>query len=47
MVRNARIAIEGCGHGTLKAIYTSVATACQAKGWNGIDLLIIGGDFQV
>lgn len=47
MVRDARIAIEGCGHGTLKAIYASVTTACQAKGWDGVDLLIIGGDFQV
>ncbi|KAK0109721.1 hypothetical protein ONS95_002400 [Cadophora gregata] len=41
-----RIAVEGCGHGTLDAIYSSVATACEARGWDGVDLLIIGGDFQ-
>ncbi|KAL8782397.1 MAG: hypothetical protein Q9213_005400 [Squamulea squamosa] len=41
-----RIAVEGCGHGTLHAIYASVDIACQIQGWNGIDLLIIGGDFQ-
>ncbi|KAG0645764.1 Lariat debranching enzyme [Hyphodiscus hymeniophilus] len=42
-----RIAVEGCGHGTLDAIYASVTTAAQARGWDGVDLLIIGGDFQV
>ncbi|KAI1322096.1 lariat debranching enzyme, C-terminal domain-containing protein [Xylariaceae sp. FL0255] len=41
-----RVAIEGCGHGTLDAIYGSVATASKAQGWDGVDLLIIGGDFQ-
>ena len=41
-----RLAIEGCGHGTLHAIYASVAEACKQKCWPGIDLLIIGGDFQ-
>ncbi|KAI0452909.1 lariat debranching enzyme, C-terminal domain-containing protein [Xylaria acuta] len=41
-----RVAIEGCGHGTLDAIYTSVATASKARGWDGVDLLIIGGDFE-
>ncbi|KAI1388998.1 lariat debranching enzyme, C-terminal domain-containing protein [Hypoxylon trugodes] len=41
-----RIAVEGCGHGTLDAIYASVANSCKARGWDGIDLLIIGGDFQ-
>ena len=35
------------GHGTLHAIYASVDHACQIKGWDGVDLLIIGGDFQV
>jgi len=42
-----RIAIEGCGHGTLHAIYASVKKSCELKGWDGVDLLIIGGDFQV
>ena len=41
-----RLAIEGCGHGTLHAIYASIAQACKVKGWPGVDLLIIGGDFQ-
>lgn len=42
-----RIAVEGCGHGTLHAIYASVDKACELKQWPGVDLLIIGGDFQV
>lgn len=41
-----RLAVEGCGHGTLHAIYASVEEACKQKGWPGVDLLIIGGDFQ-
>ncbi|KAM0691746.1 hypothetical protein Q7P36_007946 [Cladosporium allicinum] len=41
-----RLAIEGCGHGTLHAIYASIEQACKVKGWPGVDLLIIGGDFQ-
>ncbi|KAH9845028.1 Lariat debranching enzyme, C-terminal domain [Teratosphaeria destructans] len=41
-----RLAIEGCGHGTLHAIYASVEESCRQKGWSGVDLLIIGGDFQ-
>ncbi|KAF4637002.1 hypothetical protein G7Y89_g1080 [Cudoniella acicularis] len=41
-----RIAVEGCGHGTLDAIYASVQKAAEVRGWDGVDLLIIGGDFQ-
>ncbi|KAF2706608.1 DBR1-domain-containing protein [Pleomassaria siparia CBS 279.74] len=41
-----RIAVEGCGHGTLHDIYASVKKSCELKGWEGVDLLIIGGDFQ-
>ncbi|EFX06254.1 RNA lariat debranching protein [Grosmannia clavigera kw1407] len=41
-----RVAIEGCGHGTLDAIYASVERSCTERGWDGVDLLIIGGDFQ-
>lgn len=41
-----RLAVEGCGHGTLHAIYASIEEACRRKGWPGVDLLIIGGDFQ-
>lgn len=35
------------GHGTLNAIYDSVGKACKRRGWDGVDILIIGGDFQV
>ncbi|KAF1974951.1 DBR1-domain-containing protein [Bimuria novae-zelandiae CBS 107.79] len=41
-----RIAVEGCGHGTLHEIYASIKKSCELKGWPGVDLLIIGGDFQ-
>ncbi|KAH7039931.1 lariat debranching enzyme, C-terminal domain-containing protein [Microdochium trichocladiopsis] len=41
-----RVAVEGCGHGTLDAIYASVANSAKARGWDGVDLLIIGGDFE-
>ena len=44
--QGVRLAIEGCGHGTLHAIYASVEEACKQKSWPGVDLLIIGGDFQ-
>ena len=44
--QGVRLAIEGCGHGTLHAIYASVTEACTQKGWPSVDLLIIGGDFQ-
>ncbi|KAH6851150.1 lariat debranching enzyme, C-terminal domain-containing protein [Chaetomium sp. MPI-CAGE-AT-0009] len=41
-----RIAVEGCGHGTLNAIYAAVERSCKERNWDGVDLLIIGGDFQ-
>ncbi|KAG6360735.1 hypothetical protein INS49_011801 [Diaporthe citri] len=41
-----RVAIEGCGHGTLNAIYAAVTAASHARGWPGVDVLIICGDFQ-
>ncbi|KAI9828157.1 MAG: hypothetical protein M1832_003684 [Thelocarpon impressellum] len=44
--KGVRIAVEGCGHGTLNAIYSSVEKSCSNNGWDGVDLLIIGGDFQ-
>ncbi|KAJ4403921.1 lariat debranching enzyme [Didymella pomorum] len=44
--QSLRIAVEGCGHGVLHEIYASVAKSCELKGWSGVDLLIIGGDFQ-
>ncbi|KAF4510834.1 hypothetical protein G6O67_002693 [Ophiocordyceps sinensis] len=44
--QGVRVAVEGCGHGTLNAIYASVDESCKARGWDGVDLVIIGGDFQ-
>ncbi|KKF92266.1 Lariat debranching enzyme [Ceratocystis platani] len=44
--QGVRVAVEGCGHGTLNAIYESVKASCSKRCWDGIDLLIIGGDFQ-
>ncbi|CZS75468.1 unnamed protein product [Fusarium graminearum] len=46
--QGVRVAIEGCtqGHGTLDAIYASVEESCKQRGWDGVDILIIGGDFQ-
>ncbi|KAJ5770166.1 uncharacterized protein N7511_002217 [Penicillium nucicola] len=41
-----RIAFEGCGHGSLHEIYDRVQQKAQAMGWETVDLLIIGGDFQ-
>ncbi|KAF9877585.1 putative lariat debranching enzyme domain-containing protein [Colletotrichum karsti] len=41
-----RVAVEGCGHGMLNGIYAAVATSCAERGWDGVDILIIGGDFQ-
>lgn len=35
------------GHGKLHDIYASVAKSAKLKGWDGVDLVIIGGDFQV
>ncbi|KAL0638342.1 lariat debranching enzyme [Maublancomyces gigas] len=46
MARPLRVAVEGCGHGTLNAIYESIRKSCEINKWPGVDLLIIGGDFQ-
>lgn len=35
------------GHGCLNDIYASIESAAALKGWDGVDLVIIGGDFQV
>ena len=35
------------GHGTLHAIYASIQKTCAINNWTGVDLVIIGGDFQV
>ncbi|KAF5026095.1 hypothetical protein F66182_1817 [Fusarium sp. NRRL 66182] len=44
--QGVRVAVEGCGHGTLDAIYASIDESCRHRGWDGVDILIIGGDFQ-
>ncbi|KAJ6183902.1 hypothetical protein N7519_005203 [Penicillium mononematosum] len=41
-----RIAVEGCGHGSLNDIYETVDRKAAEKGWDSVDLVIIGGDFQ-
>ncbi|KAK7980283.1 hypothetical protein PG989_012740 [Apiospora arundinis] len=45
-IGGVRVAFEGCGHGTLDAIYAGVQNAAKVRGWDKVDLLIIGGDFQ-
>ncbi|KFY75008.1 hypothetical protein V499_05027 [Pseudogymnoascus sp. VKM F-103] len=45
-IHGLRVAVEGCGHGTLNAIYAATEKACEERGWPNVDLLIIGGDFQ-
>jgi hypothetical protein len=35
------------GHGTLNDIYAAVEESAKLKGWDSVDLVIIGGDFQV
>lgn len=39
--------LEIKGHGKLHDIYAAVKHAAKSKGWDGVDLVIIGGDFQV
>ncbi|KAI1098821.1 lariat debranching enzyme, C-terminal domain-containing protein [Jackrogersella minutella] len=46
MKDSIRVGVAGCGHGTLNAIYASVAESCKLRGIDTIDILIIGGDFQ-
>ncbi|KAH2435195.1 hypothetical protein KXW35_005072 [Aspergillus fumigatus] len=41
-----RVAFEGCGHGRLDDIYDSVTRSATRRGWDGVDLVVIGGDFQ-
>jgi len=35
------------GHGALVSIYEAVRQQCEQRGWDGVDCVIIGGDFQV
>ncbi|KAM5433554.1 lariat debranching enzyme [Microsporum ferrugineum] len=44
--QSLRLAVEGCGHGKLHDIYAAVQASAESRGWDGVDLLIIGGDFQ-
>jgi lariat debranching enzyme len=41
-----KIAVEGCCHGELDAIYASLARL-QSEKSQQVNLLLIGGDFQV
>jgi lariat debranching enzyme len=41
-----KIAVEGCCHGELDAIYASIQRLETEKSQK-VDLLLIGGDFQV
>ncbi|KAF3384609.1 Lariat debranching enzyme [Penicillium rolfsii] len=41
-----RVAVVGCAHGAFKEIYGILESEARAKGWETIDLVIIGGDFQ-
>ncbi|KAK0702744.1 lariat debranching enzyme, C-terminal domain-containing protein [Lasiosphaeris hirsuta] len=43
-----KVAIVGCGHGQLDAIYASLEVECLTKGWalSDLDFLVICGDFQ-
>src|SRR5271167_1410794 len=45
-LRNMKIAVEGCCHGELDAIYASLQRLERDKSTK-VDLLLIGGDFQV
>lgn len=40
-----RIAVQGCCHGELNAVYAAIAAA-EEKNKYKVDLLIVGGDFQ-
>jgi hypothetical protein len=35
------------GHGSLNLIYDTVEKFAAERGWDGVDIVIIGGDFQV
>ncbi|KAF7717563.1 Uncharacterized protein PECH_006602 [Penicillium ucsense] len=41
-----RVAAVGCAHGSFDEIYELLKSKAEAKGWETIDLVIIGGDFQ-
>ncbi|KAG8895020.1 hypothetical protein FRC00_008128, partial [Tulasnella sp. 408] len=43
--RNMKIAVEGCCHGQLDAIYDRIAELERLNGYK-VDLLVICGDFQ-
>lgn len=35
------------GHGSLNEIYAEVDRQAAARGWSGVDVVVVGGDFQV
>lgn len=45
MPRPLTIAVQGCCHGELNAVYQAIADAEQKNNYK-VDLLIVGGDFQ-
>ncbi|CEJ58068.1 Putative Lariat debranching enzyme [Penicillium brasilianum] len=45
-IDGVRVAVVGCAHGGFDEIYTLLKARAEAKGWETIDLVIIGGDFQ-
>ncbi|KAJ5227496.1 Lariat debranching enzyme [Penicillium citrinum] len=45
-VSGIRVVTVGCGHGLLHQIYEDIARAAAERGWDNVDLVIIGGDFQ-
>ncbi|KAJ5371364.1 Lariat debranching enzyme [Penicillium cataractarum] len=45
-IDGVRVAVVGCAHGGFDEIYTLLKARAEEKGWETIDLVIIGGDFQ-
>ncbi|KAI2789424.1 Lariat debranching enzyme [Penicillium oxalicum] len=45
-VEGVRVAAVGCAHGSFDEIYELLRVKAEAKGWDNVDLVIIGGDFQ-
>ncbi|KAJ5690747.1 Lariat debranching enzyme [Penicillium macrosclerotiorum] len=41
-----RVVTVGCGHGSLGLIYDQVDKVAVEQGWDTVDCVIIGGDFQ-
>ncbi|KAJ5184171.1 Lariat debranching enzyme [Penicillium capsulatum] len=46
MTPSVRVAVVGCGHGSLNEIYAEVDRQIAVRGWSGVDVVVVGGDFQ-